>query len=147
MSTVKIQMSITFFRKAYNRPLSWATLIQFTSSNSISLRLILIFFCHLRFGPQNALLFSCVPNENVVGQGLCRLSLTYYTLRPLQIRWWIILLAGIIAITLYVCAAVCVGRCQLLGTKSPIGPNTAFVLMMETDLVYETFCSVRHTRQ
>lgn len=113
----------TFFGKEYNRPLSWASLIQFTPSNSISLRLILIFFRHLRFGLQNSPLFSCVPKENVVGQRLCRLSLAYYLLRPSQIRWWTILLAGTTAITLDVCAEVCVSRCQLLGIKVPLNPT------------------------
>jgi hypothetical protein len=116
-------MFITCFQESVKPATFVTSLIQFTPSNSISLRLILIFFCHLRIGLQNALLFSCVPNENVVSQRLSRLSLAYYTLRPLQIRWWIILLAGIIAITLYVCASVCVSRCQLLGKKVPLDPT------------------------
>jgi hypothetical protein len=45
------------------------------------------------------------------------------------------------------CDAVCFGRCQLLGIKRFTGPNTPFVLRMETYPVYETVCSARYTRQ
>jgi hypothetical protein len=118
MSTLKFKCPL-LFQKSVQPAIN---ISQFDAANTLQLHFLKthldILHSLLRFGTQNALLSSSVPNENGVGQCLCRLSLTYYILRPSQTRWWAILVAGIFALTLYVCAAVCFSRCQLLGIKS-----------------------------